>query len=62
MAQLGAGEHQERFERLLESVAHYTDGAAPEDDRTLVVMRFRAAAEASAPPRSVSVAGRSAAS
>jgi serine phosphatase RsbU (regulator of sigma subunit) len=49
-------------DRLLESVAHYTDGRAPEDDRTLVVMRFGAAAGASAPTRAASSAGRSAAS
>jgi sigma-B regulation protein RsbU (phosphoserine phosphatase) len=49
-------------DRLLESVAHYTDGRAPEDDRTLVVMRYRAATAATVPPRSVASAGRSAAS
>jgi serine phosphatase RsbU (regulator of sigma subunit) len=47
-------------DRLLESVARYTGGRAPEDDRTLVVMRFRAAA-AAATPRAA-VAGRPAAS
>jgi serine phosphatase RsbU (regulator of sigma subunit) len=49
-------------DRLLESVAHYTDGRAPEDDRTLVVMRYRATIGATVPPRSVASAGRSAAS
>jgi sigma-B regulation protein RsbU (phosphoserine phosphatase) len=48
-------------DRLLEHVAHYTGGRAPEDDRTLVVMRFRAAAGFAAQPRAAS-AGRPAAS
>jgi sigma-B regulation protein RsbU (phosphoserine phosphatase) len=48
-------------DRLLESVAHYTEGRAPEDDRTMVVMRFRATTGAAASPRSVASAGRSAA-
>ncbi len=49
-------------DRLLESVTRYTAGRAPEDDRTLVVMRFRAATGAAAPQRPVESAGRSAAS
>ena len=49
-------------DRLLESVTHYTAGRAPEDDRTLVVMRFRAATGVAAPQRPVESAGRSAAS
>jgi serine phosphatase RsbU (regulator of sigma subunit) len=36
-------------DRLLASVASYTDGRAPEDDRTLVVMRFRSARAAAGP-------------
>jgi sigma-B regulation protein RsbU (phosphoserine phosphatase) len=49
-------------DRLLDSVARYTEGSAPEDDRTMVVMRFRAATGAVASPRSVASASRSAAS
>jgi sigma-B regulation protein RsbU (phosphoserine phosphatase) len=49
-------------DRLLTSVAHYTDGRAPEDDRTLVVMRFRATAPLAVDPRPVAAAGRPAAS
>ena len=37
-------------DRLLASVARYTAGRAPEDDRTLVVMRYRAARAASGAP------------
>ena len=46
-------------DRLLDSVARYTEGRAPEDDRTLVVMRFLAATGTAAP---IASAGRSAAS
>ena len=49
-------------DRLLESVARYTEGRAPEDDRTMVVMRFRAATGAAASSRPTASAGRSAAS
>jgi serine phosphatase RsbU (regulator of sigma subunit) len=35
-------------DRLLESVARYTGGRAPEDDRTLVAMRFRGPTSAAA--------------
>ena len=48
-------------DRLLESVAHYTEGRAPEDDRTMVVMRFRATAPLAVDPRSMAAAGRPAA-
>jgi serine phosphatase RsbU (regulator of sigma subunit) len=36
-------------DRLLRTVDRYTLGRAPEDDRTMVVMRFRAATQASEP-------------
>ena len=49
-------------DRLLESVARYTGGRPPEDDRTLVVMRFRAATGVAAPSRPLASAGRPAAS
>jgi serine phosphatase RsbU (regulator of sigma subunit) len=49
-------------DRLLETVNRYTLGRAPEDDRTMVVMRFRAASGSAAPVRGSGMVNRSAAS